>query len=100
MVAVVAGIALGPQQVVGDELADGAAGLESRLVVEGPVDAAVDPAGARFLRRVPEAVEGPSDDLPAGRDLGRRRERDGVVPEELRQYGGGRRTERAVGRHV
>ena len=41
-----AGIAPGPQQVVGDELADGAAGFESRLVVEGPVDAAVDPAGA------------------------------------------------------
>src|SRR5688572_9158292 len=67
MVAVVAGNAPGPQQVVGDELADGSAGLESGLVVEGPVDAAVDPAGAGFLRRLREAVEGACDDWPAGR---------------------------------
>src|SRR5688572_33433804 len=98
MVAVVAAVAPRLQQVDGDELADGAARLESGLVVEGPVDAAVDPAGAGLLGGLPEAVEGTRDRRATGRDLGRVLERDRVAAEEVRQHRRRRGADRAVRR--
>jgi hypothetical protein len=83
--------------VASDVIGEIAARAQTLLIVELVMDASIDSTAAGFLRRRPEAGERARD---AGRTLGPKAERHGILAEEVGQGSSGGTAEGAVPRSI